>query len=143
MIEKAIVKLLSDDLKVSSLVSSSAGPKIYMGIKPQDEPGAAIILHSLDASEDPPIYGASSHSKGTLQIDCWDDSYLASAQLADAIRSVLNGFSGTVQTGDEPTIVDSILIDGRSTSYDPPPEGSGLPIMFCTTIDVSFIEVFA
>ena len=91
-IESGLYAHLTSDPDVSALV----GDRIYPLLVPQDATLPAIAYQRISTGRDETHTGPSGLSQARIQLTCIADSYDAAKAVADAVRSSLDGFSGTM-----------------------------------------------
>ena len=84
-IEKALVKLLTDDADVNSLV----GNRIYPIYVPLGKRLPAITFQEISGVRDSHMTGASGLVQARFQINCWCKTYSETRTLANYIRIAL------------------------------------------------------
>lgn len=92
--ESRIVSLLTANTAVTNIVSDRIYPLVIpdLGTKP------AVVYTRISESK-PKLYdGVSSLRKVKLQLDCWSTTFAEARALASAVESVLDEYSGTVNT---------------------------------------------
>lgn len=94
VIEEAIYTKLSSTDAVTDLV----GTRIYPLKLPQNPTYPAITYGRVSARRGMTHDGPGDMAWPRFQFDCYGASYSAAKGVANAIRSTLNGFSGTVST---------------------------------------------
>ena len=110
-IEEALFYKLANDTAVKALVAS----RVYPVLMPQDVTLPCLTyqristprLHTHDKA------GGTAHPR--FQITVWDDNPKDVATLANAVRTCLDGFKGTVST----VVIQAILSDDDNDGYDP------------------------
>jgi hypothetical protein len=94
VIEKAIYSLLSNDANVSGLVST----RIYPNEIPQGQDMPAIVYEQTAGDREHTMAGPIGMVNAGYVITCWSETYAVARQLADYVRIVLDGHSGTTGT---------------------------------------------
>jgi hypothetical protein len=95
-IEGAIVSILNSNSGVTTLVSNRIAP----ATDPQNLPLPKLTYQRLRTDRDTESGGFSNsgptgHAVATFQIDCWCQSLLTAKQTISAVRTALNGYTGT------------------------------------------------
>jgi len=90
-IEQSIYSLLTNDASVTALTST----RIYPAIVPEQAAMPAITYQQISGDREHDFDDAIGYATGRFQINCWDDSYGGARVLANAVRQVLDGFTGT------------------------------------------------
>lgn len=107
MLERAIYELLK---------TLANGEVSYMRAK-QDAKGPYIVIQRVDSARVRSLQGPSKLPSAYLQIDCYDQSYIASKELSYQVETILDGFRGTVYYGgDSPQ--ESVTIGSISLQND-------------------------
>lgn len=87
---------------------------------PQSAQRPAITYQRVTGGHEHRLTGSSGTAIPTFELDCWADSYEAADQLAEAVRQVMQGFSGTMGS----TTVHSVILDDEADQFTPPSDGS-------------------
>jgi hypothetical protein len=90
MIEPSIYNLLSDDSRITDLVST----RIYPQVREQSDGLPAITYQVISGIHSHDISGPNGLVEARIQINCFAATILAAAQLADVIKNSLGGFMG-------------------------------------------------
>lgn len=116
----ALYHYLSSNAAIASLV----GTRIY----PQRaESGAARPYITYAKIGNDHVHhqgGAAGLTSAMRQLDVWADSALSAESVYDALRTALDGMSGTMGTGAYETTVESILIVDDDEGFEKPTDGS-------------------
>lgn len=97
------------DYAVVDLLSGIAGGNIYAGIVPEEKRPPFVSFQRISGFKVRDINGPSGLARTIFQIDIYSNDNAECRQLADDVRKILDGFSGTVTIGP-----DSIIIGGVS-----------------------------
>lgn len=114
MIETNLVELLRADATVTSLVAA----RIYPVLLPDESPLPAVTYQVIATT---PLYALDERINLTryrIQIDAWAawPNYAQAKSLAEAIRVVLDGYSGSLPDGSR---IDSIIQIGGTDLFEP------------------------
>lgn len=93
-IAPAVYDLLRNDATVSGIV----GTRIYPDQVPQNAPYPALVHYKTDVEQAAFKSGPTTNYKIRWQVDVYSEKYGQSADLAAAIKNVLDLYSGTVQS---------------------------------------------
>lgn len=93
-VEKAIRSILVDDGTVAGLV----GNRIYPLVRPDGTGSPAITYQQISGFRDHVMTGPSGFVESRFQLNCWADTYAEADALADAVRSAVDGYSGTKES---------------------------------------------
>jgi len=93
-IESALVSILNSDEDITDIVVS----RIYPQTIPQETDFPAIRYNQVSGVRDHTLTDSSNCVNARFQIDCIASTLLAGRELADAVRSKLDNYSGTVGT---------------------------------------------
>ena len=93
-IEISLVSLLESDGEVSGLVDS----RVYPATITQSASLPAITYQQITGPRDETMSGPSGLVESRWQFNCWARTYGESRFVADAVRRVLDGYRGTVNT---------------------------------------------
>ena len=107
MIEIALYSKLINDAGVSALISN----RLYLGKLPQNPTYPCALYNRITTNRVQSMAGSTGLVEASFEVIAFADTQLAALQLADAIRSCLDSFSGTVSLIE----IQSILITGQST----------------------------
>ena len=110
-IEEGLTAFLSANAGLTALI----GGRVYANKLPQGVTLPALTYqrissprrHTHDSN------GATGTAHPRFQLDCWSTTYEGAKDIADALRSALNGYRGTMGAVD-PVTVQSALIDDES-----------------------------
>lgn len=94
-VRKAIFDLLKDDSAVSSIV----GTRVYPIILPQGETSPSVVYHIISEDTDYNMDGPSGLVQTRMQLDAVALTQTGAFDLADVVKNVLSGFSGSVSVG--------------------------------------------
>jgi len=108
-IDSELYTRLTNDAGISALVSA----KVYPVQLPQDVVLPAIVYFKVSGPRLHHLGGASGRAHARFQIDSWAATPLAAKNLADAVRSSLGGFTGTLTA-----IKASIKLDNERDDYE-------------------------
>jgi len=93
-IEAAIYYLLVNDGSVTDIT----GTRIYPAFVPQGVSLPAITYTQITGSREHTFDGIFGMSSPVYVINCWGENYEDTRDLADAVRGVLSGYSGTARS---------------------------------------------
>lgn len=122
-LEAALVALLVPGGAVGAIV----GTRVYPVVLPQTPLYPSIRYQRIDTVRGPyrkMATGRSEYARPRFQIDCFATTAAAAQALADAVRSVLDGFSGTsasVQIG-------SVALEDEAADAEPGVGAGGVTI---------------
>ena len=108
-IEKAIRSILVNNSTVKAITT-----RCYPGKIPQDPTYPLIVYYKVTGMRDHHLQGPSGLAHPRFQVEAWATTYDAAKTLANAIRTALDGYSGTVGTVD----IRSILIESERDVYE-------------------------
>jgi len=127
-VEKALRSILMNDAAVHNLVAD----RIFPIVRREGSALPAITYQQISGVRDHVFEGPSGFVESRFQINCWASTYEQADTLADAVRSVLDGYDGTsegvvikcihlIDEGDMP----SLLADNEALNF----HGKRLDIM--------------
>jgi hypothetical protein len=94
--------MIIDDLH-SLLAGASAvtaiTPRVFRAQIPQQSRVPAVVIQRINSERGETFSEVMSQVDTTVQIDCYGGTMLEATQLADAVKSVLNGHSGSADGG--------------------------------------------
>jgi len=93
-IEKAIVSILSNASAVTGIVASNIFP-IFVP-QPAKDNLPAITYQQISGPRDHVMSGPTGLVDARFQINCWSKTYKESEELANAVRTTLDGYADTV-----------------------------------------------
>ena len=93
-IEGALVAILEGDATVNSLV----GTKIFPNKVPQGTAMPAITYQQISGPRDHVMAGPTGLVDARYQFNCWSDKYAQAKEVFEAVRIILDGYSGTVNS---------------------------------------------
>ena len=125
MIQEGLYATLAGDAAVSALV----GTRIYPLMIPQqvytESTKQPCIVYTLEGRSRQVRYsGTDTLVRGNLAIDCYARTYAAAQALADAVRALLEDYSGTMTGNGSPVstnVVKKIFIDNELELVDVEP----------------------
>jgi hypothetical protein len=110
MIEHAIHSILLDNTTLTALTST----RIYYLKAPQDVTLPYVVLTKISSLRFHSHDGKSDLCETRLQMSCFAETYYNSKQVADAVRGVLDAYSGT----SESVRIDSCLLINEQDLYE-------------------------
>lgn len=96
--------------------STNAGARIYPNALPQGVDLPACRYFRVSNPQDHSHSGVSSLQHPRFQIDCYASTYLAAVQLARQVKTLLDGFRGTMGAY---TVGASFMEDAGKDDHDP------------------------
>lgn len=111
MIEAGLFALLAADTQVQAL----CGTRIYPLLLPDAPTLPAVTYQTISSVSGYTNDGQTDATKARIQMDVWAQSYMVAKSLAEAIRHVLDAYSGTLPDGTE---VGNILRDNSTDLYE-------------------------
>jgi hypothetical protein len=104
MIDEALFTLLKTDSGVGALVAEASSPiryRIFPLVIPQHESTdltayPCIVFTKVGATRGVTLSGTDTLVNATYQVDSYATTYQAAAQMADAVRTALVDYNGTV-----------------------------------------------
>lgn len=111
MIAPGLFTLLTSDVTISGLI----GTRMYPVRAPQNKPFPLVTYTPITGTRFHHSEGGAGLSGPRIQIDCWGESYADAKNTADAIRKVLDGYSGAA--GDE--TIQGAFFDSERDSFEP------------------------
>jgi hypothetical protein len=105
VIEKSLYYILANDATIAGLVST----KIYPNHIPQSATAPMIVYVQITGDRDHVLGSATGYVKATFQLNLWDDDYSGARTLANAVRNLLDDYSGAVGT----VVIHRILIENE------------------------------
>jgi hypothetical protein len=91
MIEPSFRELL---IAADGPLAPLVGDRVYLGIAPQDERRPRIVLTVLSKVPDQTFEGPSGYTTGSIHLACLAATYQLSHEVANAARSILDGYEG-------------------------------------------------
>jgi len=130
--KSGLVSLLSGESTVTAICST----RIYVGKAPQKALLPHVIITQMGSEENGSIDGASGQLRFlTFDIDCKSKTSVQAEQLANAVRTFLDDYSGTA--GDY--TIGAVIMNDESDDYEPPTDGSDVGVHVVTLdLDVQF-----
>ena len=104
-IEQAIHGLVTGDAGVSAII----GDGLYPVMLPQGAPLPAIVYSLSDAPQQTTVDGPLGLTDARYQFSCWAKTHAAVVELSEALVSLLDFYSGTV----EGVVIQGTQIMGR------------------------------
>jgi len=112
-IEQAILKELLADSGITALI----GERLHYVKAPQDVAKPYVVLLKASGPREYSHDGASELARPRFQFSCFATTYYQAKQIAEAIRSVIEAFSGTMG-GDGGVEVGSCFYINESDIYE-------------------------
>jgi hypothetical protein len=119
MIENAIRQRLLQVPTVTVLV----GDRVTHGVADQGERRSRIVLTLLDASPEYTFDGPAGFRTSTIQIACLAQTYKAAHDLAEAARTAVDCYSGTIAG----VQIEHVEIEGIEDIDSEPLDGQAVP----------------
>lgn len=118
MVETALYTYLAGKTSITSIV----GTNIWKGRLPQSYSWVAPALSFRRISElhDHDLDGGSGIARARMQIDCWSKTASAAESLAEQVRTLLQGYSGTIGS----VTATSVVLDNVVSLPEPPIDSS-------------------
>lgn len=91
-LEEGLRSALVADGTVNGLIAG----RIYPEIMPQDVVYPAISYQRISTVRYQMLEGVDDFTQARLQVDCWSDTYSGVKSLATAVKSALDGATGTL-----------------------------------------------
>lgn len=114
MIETGLFALLSADSNLEQLI----GGRVYPVIVPQNSAVPHVCFEQTGREgNDPTVCNVSTSVQKEYEISSRSKSYFEAKEVADAVRVILNNFSGLMGE----TAVDRVLLQNEQDLFDPEP----------------------
>ena len=114
MIESGLAKLLATDSRYTAVCPAAPYPVLLPVL---DESGLPALTYQVISSQpDATLDGASNVTEYRIQYDAWGKTYTGVKAVQDALRQVLDGYSGLLSDG---TVVFDVIRDTASDLYEP------------------------
>lgn len=101
-------------LKRQAAVTAICGQRIYPTKAPQGTQLPIVTYTRSDNNNPQTMRGPSSLHRTTLSVDAWADTYADAKRLADALRNVLSGWHGNMDS----VVVQGVFYQGDSDQPD-------------------------
>lgn len=126
-IRAAVKQYLGAQATLASLVAD----RIFPVARPQSSPLPAVVFKRLNGAHAHWITGGAGRADPRFLIDCIADTYSDADTLAEAVRAVMQGFSGDVGG----VLITSVVLDDEADDIDEPQEGNDrvafhIPLIF-------------
>lgn len=131
MIVPAVRTILAADSAVVSIVTD----RIWLGVRPQNERRAGIVL-TLVTGEHEHTLEERTHVTGTVQVDCLASTYREARELAAKVITAIDGYSGVAAS----TTIDWLMVETESDVPTQPLEGAAVAPTFGVSLEVSFMH---
>jgi len=92
-VEQAIVERLKTSAAVNALVSTRIAP----WEQKQSEALPYITYFRVSSDREHTMSGSNGFCHAMIQIDCWAETYATAKDVAEAVRSVMDGYRGTIK----------------------------------------------
>lgn len=134
MVENALLQLLRE----TPAVTLKCSDRVYPGMRPQNERRACLVLTRVKTTKFPTMQGTSKTERGVIQCDALAPEYGEAKELAAAVSSVLEGYSGSVAGTtfhwcqiDDASDIPMLPLEGKAE----PTFGVSLEIQFMATVN--------
>jgi hypothetical protein len=100
-IEKGLITYLEGQASITAIIGNGDSPetiRAYPMILPQDWTAPAITFQRISANRWRHLAGPAGRNAVRVQIDCYAATYNGAKTLAEAVRGVLDGYTGTMGT---------------------------------------------
>lgn len=126
-----IRKALNQYLAGKAVLTNIVGTKIFPVVRPQGTTLPAISFLRLTGEHAHNLQGGAGRGDPRFMVDCIADTYAQADDLAEVVRGVMQGFTGTM--GD--VEVTSVTLEDDSDQFDQPEDGSDrvafhIPLIF-------------
>jgi hypothetical protein len=110
--------MLSDLVAFLEGLSTAAGTRIYPQTLPQAPVYPAITYNQVSGVRDRDLCGPTGRARPRITINSWAEVYGDVHTMADAIRSALNGYRGSMGG----TVIGNVILDNEFDLFE---EGAG------------------
>lgn len=130
--KSGLVSLLSGE----STVNAICGSRIYIGKAPQKAIFPHLIITQMSSEENGTLDGKSGQLRFlNFDIDCKSKTSVQAEQLANAVRTFLDDYSGAA--GD--FTIGAVIMNDESDDYEPPTDGSDIGVHIVTLdLDIQY-----
>ncbi len=111
-----------EELRLNAAVAALVASRIYPVVAPQETDLPYLTIQRIDRPRERHQGGDAKLPHPRIQIDCWAATEFAADQLAEALRGVLDEFSGPLGGGREH--VEHCYLEDDRQEYVPPTDGS-------------------
>lgn len=98
-----------------SLTGPLVGGRVYPAQLKQAPTYPCILYEKVSADRNQGLAGPLGRSRARFRLHCWATSYGAAKALANAVRALLDGYSGSPLS----VVVDAIRLDGEFDGFAP------------------------
>ena len=109
--------ILTGDAGVAALV----GSKIYWSEVPQGKKRPLVCLHLVSETNNHTMGGTVDLEDATVQVDCWGNTLTDALAVSEAVKAVLDGYSGTVSS----TVFQGVFRRSERQDFQKPGNGEG------------------
>lgn len=126
-IRAAIKQYLGGQAALTAIVED----RIFPVARPQSSDLPAIVFKRLNGAHAHWITGGAGRADPRFMVDCLAATYADADTLAEAVRTVMQGFSGTVNG----VVITSVILDDEADDIDEPQDGTDrvafhIPLIF-------------
>jgi hypothetical protein len=132
MIVPAVRTILAGD----SAVASVAIDRIWLGVRPQNERRAGIVLTLVNGEHPHTLEEHAGYVTGTVQVDCLAPTYREARELAAKVITAIDRYSGVAAS----TTIDWLMVETESDVPTQPLEGAAVAPTFGVSLEVSFMH---
>lgn len=104
----------------SATITALVGANVFTGRSDQGQALPRINIQRISGGQEHDLDGAAANANPRIQIDCYAATDIACDTLADAVRNMLDGYTGVMGTH----FVDVAYQDDRHDGEDAPIDGS-------------------
>lgn len=112
--------IIGDELRAKIIadgaVSALVAQRVYPNILPQGPTYPAIVYSQISGVRLHHLGGTSGRANPRFSYHCWGATYASARAVANALRSLLDGFNGTLTTAHATIMIESELDDYDDTA---------------------------
>jgi hypothetical protein len=112
---------------LTALLAPVAGGRRYWGRAPQNASRPFVIMNVVDGAPSYHMQGSSGYTPYRVQLDCYADTYTATAALASSVKALFSGYVGG--------LIQAIFIESERNL--PAADAGEVTTLFRTSIDIT------
>jgi hypothetical protein len=130
--KSGLVSLLSGEATITSI----CGTRVYVTKAPQKAILPHVIITQMSSEENITLDGGSGQLRFlNFDIDCKSKTSVQAEQLANAVRTFLDDYSGTAGS----YTIGAVIMNDESDDYEPPTDGSDIGVHVVTLdLDIQY-----
>jgi len=122
----ALFDEMRDDAGVNAITGTGTNARVYPGIPPPDATAPFVSFRRVSYIRAETLAGPTTLARPTFQIDCWGSNNETMVALAEAVRTLFDGFRGAA--GDDNIQIRRMYLVGQNDDPEDPSDGGGVDV---------------